>query len=134
MLTKRPFDRSTVTYNTERDMGLKGSHDFVFWDDPSKEVVMTLVDTVSMNEERLNALSEEDKKRMDSEWWSALSKVFIDCDIEGVDFSTPESTKASFDSENVSWGYLLDVAFFYVGRLLAENKRLGEILRRIAAR
>jgi hypothetical protein len=131
MLTKRTFEKGTVKYNTETDMGLNGSYNFLFWDDPSRPVVMTLVDTISMNEERLNKMSVEEKEKADADFWKAVSQVMIDCEIEGLDFSTPEKAKTSFDSEIVPWGWLWDVLVFFIGRLLAENKRLGELLARL---
>jgi hypothetical protein len=134
MLTKKPFERTTVTYNTNTDMGLSASHQFAFWADPSRHIVVTLVDTIMANEERLNKMSDDEKRQMDTDWWNCVSKVIVDCDIEGLDFSTPEAAKASFDNEEVSWGWLLDVMGFYIGRLLAENKRLGELLKRLNAR
>jgi hypothetical protein len=134
-LTKRPFEKATITYDTVKDMGLSGgSHKFAFWDDPSRTVVMTLLDVITTKEEKLESMSEDEKRQLDADFWKCVSSVMVDCDIEGLDFSTPENAIRSFDNENVSWGYLMDVLMFYVGKLLAENKRLGEVLRLIAAR
>lgn len=124
MLKKKPFERSVTRYNTKTDLNLPVEHLFEMWADPSSRVVFSLLDVVSTSEEKLNKMSDVDKAKLDDEFWWCVSQVFIDCDIEGLDFSSPEKSKESFESPYISWGFLFDVLVSYITRLLSENETI----------
>jgi hypothetical protein len=129
MLTKKRYVRPHKDL-TGNDLNIEDfPHTMRVWRDPSRQVVFTLLDTITMTSEKLDGLDDAAKKDLDSAFWVAVSEVIIDCDIEGLDFSTPEKAKESFDSPHISWGVLFDVLFAYVSWLLTENDRLKKLFR-----
>ena len=128
MLKKKPFERSIVKYNTRDDLGMEIDHTFHMWRDPSSKVVFSLLDTISTTEDKLNKMPKEDKDKLNDEFWWCASQVFIDCDIEGLDFSTPEKSKESFDSPYISWGILFDVLLRFITDLIQSNEKLKNVL------
>lgn len=128
MLQKRPFQKSTVVYDTKEDFGFSQSHKFEFWNDPSRTVIFGLLDVVSTKEDKLDKMSEEDKKKLDDDFWGYVSQLIIDCDIEGLDFSTPQAAKDSFEKPYVDWGFMYSTLISFVGKLMATNERLGNIV------
>jgi hypothetical protein len=133
-MEKRSFQRPYIDLHAERDLGITGiDHTFRTWKDPSRPVVFALIDMVGMSKERLDKLSEQEKQLIDMEFWSGVSKVFIDCDIAGLDFSTPELAKASFENPDVSWDMLYAVLLGYLNRLIEENESVKNAIARLAA-
>lgn len=129
-LQKRPFDKTTSTKNTKTDFGLENEHEFILWRDPSRQVVMAVIETVTLNEDRLSKMTEQEKQELDDRFWDAVSRIFVDCDIEGLDFSSPAKAKQSFDSPNVDWNFLWEVLIHYVTDLVKENDKIGSFFRR----
>jgi hypothetical protein len=120
MLTKRAYVKPHIDM-TGSDLKIDGLENTIrFWRDPSRQIVFTLLDTITMTAE----------KDIDTNFWEAVSEVIVDCDIEGLDFSTAEKARESFDNPHISWGVLFDALFGYVSWLLTENEKVGKALAR----
>jgi hypothetical protein len=125
MLAKKAYIKPYVDKKADTDFGIEGcEHLFRLWRDPSRQTVFTLLNTITMKPDELEALDDSAKRELDEAFWRAVSEVIIDCDIEGLDFSTTEKARESFDSPHISWGILYDVLFAYVSWLLTENDNI----------
>jgi hypothetical protein len=75
MLTKRAYVKPHIDM-TGSDLKIDGLENTIrFWRDPSRQIVFTLLDTITMTAEKLDALDEQGKKDIDTNFWEAVSEV-----------------------------------------------------------
>jgi hypothetical protein len=127
-MKKRQFKPKTVKLNLKKDLFLDEDITVWFWENPSREVVFTLIDVLNSNTKGLDPIEAQD---LNKRYFDCASLMLIDCDIEGVDFSTPESTEAAFQDKRLPWGIFHQAILAYMGKLVDEYKVLKNALRRV---
>ena len=128
---KREFKPNTVTLNLREDLDLNQDINIEFWADPSRQVIFDLFEIFGLANDELDEIPEADKERMSSRYFECASLILVDCDIKGIDFSTAESTDASFDDERLPWGLFHQALLLYVSRLIEDYEVLKNALRRV---
>ena len=118
MKKKIKFPKKTVTVDVAEDLGMVDypGVEFVVWEDPSRMVVARLMRAVIWTELQ----SDEDMR----EFFDAVSKFIIDCNIEGISFDTEEDVEEAFQSTEVSWGFMFETIVLLVARLLEKNEQI----------
>jgi hypothetical protein len=129
-MKKKEFPRNTVELNLKDDFPLNQDITVAFWVDPSRQVISDLFRIVGMSTENMDALPEGEKEALDDRYFECVSLVFVDCDIDGIDFGTPESAREAFDDERLPWGVFHQAMLLYMERLTEEYAALKNALRR----
>lgn len=129
---KKKFTKKYRIYNTKKDFAMQQEHKFALSSDPSKEILYGLLNVVTTTTEQLDEMSDDEIEELDKLFFQYVSEITVDCDIDGLDFSTPESTEDSFSDPEVDWHFLFSVYGYYVGSLLNTHKTLGKVLRQLA--
>lgn len=124
-LKKRAFNPK-VRKMTCEELGMDGyDHTFLFRADPNKRM---LVDSLRMLQEAVDNAREEkeieDVEKFDEEFHELACFMIIDCDIEGVDFSTPESTRDAFSRKDIDDAFFTKALINYLTSLLIEATNL----------
>jgi hypothetical protein len=133
-MKKTPYKRNTVVLNLKEDLQLRHDIDVEFWEDPSQQVVFDLLGivTLSYNEgEELDKEQELEITKLNDRYFECASLILVDCNIEGIDFSTPQSAEEAFYDERVSWGVFHQALIAYLARLMDEYGMLKKALRRL---
>ena len=68
---------------------------------------------------------------MNTRYFECASLIFVECDIEGIDFSTAESTEEALEDERIPWGTVHKALILYLARLTDEYEVLQNVLRRV---
>lgn len=98
------------------------------WDDPSKSLVFDLFSLVFATTEELNENKKEAEEMYDK-FISAISKIFVSTNIDGIDLSTKDSVEKSMNCEDLPWGFLYEICWRYVAHLLQTNEKLKKVFR-----
>ena len=118
-MKKVAFPKKTVTIDAGNDLGIEGYEGvkFQMWDDPSRSVIVHVVQALQSGDDTIDDQMAED-------FFSAVSQIVVDTNIEGIDFSTRESSMKSFDHETLPWGFMFNVVVSYVVKLINESDSL----------
>jgi hypothetical protein len=101
------------------------------WTDPSRSVLLDLIKIFGWTKSGTDKkLTKEEIDEMDDRYFECASLVLVDCDIENIDFDTPESTRAAFGDDRLPWGIFHQALLLYVGILMDEYIALKNVLRR----
>lgn len=129
---KRAFKPNTVIFNLKKDLALNQDINIEFWIDPSRPIMLDLIRILGYsNSGRMSELSQEEIQEMDDRYFECASLILVDCDIEGIDFSTPESTREAFEDDRLPWGIFHQAILLYTGHLMDEYSALKNVLRRV---
>jgi hypothetical protein len=91
---------------------------FEFWANPSKPVVNAIYDIVYLTMEKAAAMTVDEISNLNDRYYIALSELIVDCNIAGLDFSTPKAVEKSFDADDVPINFIYRVVVSYLSRLL----------------
>ena len=131
-MKKRQFKPNTQTLHLEKDLGLGQDINIEFWVDPSRQIIFDLLEIFGLSgTDSMDEIPEAEKDRMNRRYFECASAILVDCDIEGIDFSTAESTENAFDDERLPWGIFHQALMMYVARLTDEYQVLKNALRRV---
>jgi len=130
-MKKKEFRPNTVTLNLRDDLPLKQDISIEFWADPSRQVIFDLFEIFGLASDELDDIPEADKEKMNARYFECASLILVDCDIKGIDFSTPETTTAAFDDERLPWGLFHQALLLYVSSLIEDYEVLKNALRRV---
>lgn len=134
-MKKRKYKPAVVVRNLKDDFGLEEDINLEFWKDPSRKVALGLLFIIGRARgDESEDIDEAEWKQLDKEYYEMVSNLIVDSDIEGLDFSTPETTEASFDAEFLPWGILHKAVIAYLSELTTENENLKNVLRRVSKR
>lgn len=122
---KKPFAKSVVVKDTKEDFGLgEVGYKIAFWADPSRPIVSKFLNVMFTKREELDEMDEEELKKINEDFWVAVSSIIVDTNIEGLSFDTPEEAQASFDSPDIDHNFLIDCIMSYVQSVLSESSLL----------
>jgi hypothetical protein len=127
---KKQFKPNTVVVNLKKDFPLEQDIELEFWEDPSRQVIFDLFEIIGATTEDLAETSDAKKEKMSKRYFECASLILVDCDIEGIDFSTAESTEAAFEDERLPWGIFHQAMVLYLDKLMTEYDMLKNVLRR----
>jgi len=127
-MKKREFKPNTQTLNLKDDLFLGEDINVEFWENPSKEVVFTLIEVLQADTKKLDQI---EAKELNKKYFDCASLILVDCDIKGINFDTPESTEAAFLDKRLPWGIFHQAIMAYLGKLVDEYKVLKNALRRV---
>ena len=131
-MKKKKLKQNVVALNLKKDLGLDQDITVEFWKDPSRSVIFDLINIVGASRTDSDTPpSDEESEKMHSRYFECASLMIVDSDVEGLDFSTPESTAASFDDERIPWGTFHMAMLIYLSRLTDEYEVLKNALRRV---
>lgn len=136
-MKKRPYKKNTVIYNLKEDLGLSHDIDVEFWEDPSQAVVFDLLDIVGTayftddDEEEKTIEAIKKLNLMNQRYFECVSLIIVDCSVDGLDFSTAESSEEAFYDERIAWGAFHQGIIAYLDRLLDEYDLLKKALTRV---
>lgn len=128
-MDKKPFPKITINLKLG-ELGILKYPDveFSFWEDPSQKVLFTVMGLLFMSQEDLDQMDDAEKDSLNARFFAAVSELIVDCDIDGLDFSTPKSAEESFYHEALPWGLMYEVILMYIVRLTETNARLKKTL------
>ena len=131
-MKKKKLKQNVEVLNLKKDLGLEQDITVAFWKDPSRTVIFDLINIVgtSRNDDAED-LPDADKEKMNNRYFECARLMLVDSDVEGLDFSTPESTIAAFDDERIPWGTFHVAMIVYLSRLTDEYEVLKNALRRV---
>ena len=104
------------------DIGMK-DYPGVFmyvWDDPSREVVFTLIRSV---------LAENPTEESVNAYFDAACRYIIESNVDGLNFDTVEDTIDSFRHPDLPWGFMYEFIALAVAELMEESNKLKKVLR-----
>lgn len=127
-MKKRQFKPKTQALNLKDDLFLDEDITVEFWENPSRNVVFTLIEVLQANAKELSSTEADEINR---KYFDCASLILVDCDIEGIDFDTPESTEAAFLDKRLPWGIFHQAIMAYLGKLVDEYQVLKNALRRV---
>lgn len=128
-MQKIPFPKQKETLEvSELDIDDAPGVMFSFWANPSKAVVNALYDVIYLSMEKAASMSSEQMRDLNERYYLALSELIIDCNIESLDFSTPEAVERSFDAPDVPINFVYRVVVSYLSRLLDLNQSVKKAL------
>ena len=130
-MKKRPYKRNTVILNLRDDLYLSHDIDVEFWEDPSQEVVFSLINMVGSSKDDLENQTTEDINEFNKKYFDYVCLLLEDCSVEGIDFRTPESTEEAFYDKRISWGVFHLATIAYLSRLVDEYGILKKVLGRV---
>lgn len=103
---------------------------FTFWRNPSRLVLQSLIQFLLATPDELRGLSETEAELLLEDFYNSLSKVIIDTNIEGLDFSTPDAAKNSYiESPELPMGFVHETIAAWLLKVLEESLDLGKVLR-----
>ena len=126
---KKRFVKSYKIFDTMDDFGMDQQHRFALAADPSRDTLYGLLAIVTTKPDEMDEMKPEEIQSLDDDFYAYVSELTIECDIMGLDFSSPETTRAAFFHPSVDWHFLFSVYGYYVGHLLDTHKTLGKVLR-----
>lgn len=128
-MEKRAYKPNTVILNLKDDLGLT-RHDVnvEFWKDPSREVCFSIMSILRAD---IETMTPDEVDKMNRNYFECASLLLIDCEIEGLDFSTPESTERAFHHKGLPWGIFHEAIIAYISYLTTEYQVLKNALRRV---
>lgn len=131
MVDKIKFPKKSVRIELP-DLGYEeetyGAFWFEFWKDPSRTVVFDLLNPIVQSVDDLRALKETEQIETSDKFFEAVSRLVMDTNIDGLDFSTPQSAQESFRHPDLPWGFMYGVVTSYVLRLLETQQSLKKML------
>jgi len=129
-MKKKQFRPKTTKLHLDKDLGLGQDITIEVWTDPSRQIITDLFEILGATD-RLDETEEADKEKMNRRYFECASMVLMDCDIEGIDFGTAESTEEAFDDERLPWGIFHQAMIMYISKLTEEYEVLKNALRRV---
>ena len=99
------------------------------WADPSKKLVFDLLGIVLLSSEELQDLNETEQEEIHNDYLRAVSLIFLDSNIDGLDFSSPEGVRESMTSVDLPWGFMYDLTVHYTSWLLTYHEKIKKVLR-----
>jgi hypothetical protein len=121
-LVKIAFPKKRVVIDCEADLGIEeySGVQFVMWADPSVSVIANILSPVSKSDDEITA-------RDADSYFDAIHEIVIDSNIEGLDFSTVDSTIESFDHKSLPWGFVSQVVTLYCAKVITESESLKKM-------
>jgi len=101
---------------------------FEFWKNPSKPVVIAIAEVVMAAAEELRGLDKLKMQELEERYYNAICELIIDCNVESLDFSTPEYAIKAFDAPDVPMGFVHQVIVSYLAHLLKFNESVKKAL------
>ena len=124
---KKPIQKAYRIYNTKKDFGLDAEAQFAMSADPSRDVLIGLIEAISDSSEAdFDSLSEVEQQELNDRFFYYVSEVVVDCDIDGLSFETPEETEESMLATNIDWHFMFNVLGAYIQQILAVHSTLGK--------
>ena len=101
-----------------------------FWRNPSKHVLSSLVKFMLATDVELREKSDDEVEILLSDFYTALSEIVIETNIDGLDFSTPEQAEHMFlESPDLPWGFVYEAVASWLLNFMQESIDLKKILR-----
>lgn len=121
-LVKIAFPKKKVSIDVGDDFGLTEytGVKFIMWADPSVRTIARILSPLSKEEDELTEVDGD-------AYFDALHQIILDTNIDGIDFSTLESTIGAFDHEHLPYGFIGQVASFYCTKLITESEALKKV-------
>ena len=105
-----------------------------FWRNPSKHVLRSLVKFMLSTDVELQELSDDEIDVLLSDFYTALSEIVLETNIEDVDFSTPDKAKRAYlDSPGLPWGFIHEAIASWLLKFMNESLNLKKILRLLSS-
>lgn len=127
-LNKRSFKPATkyITTDELRIDGYDPPFTFEVLADPPRHLLSEVLDLLGTSTKAVSGEGEEIEKpeQFDARFHEVAAAILVDSDIEGLDFSTPQSTKAAFENEDIDGTLLTRVLVAYVYGLILERTGL----------
>jgi hypothetical protein len=124
------FPKITEIIECEADLGIPDCPGvvFEFWKNPSKPTVTTLFEVIMASANELGSMSKLKMDDLERRYYSAVCEIIVDCNLESLDFSTPERAMASFEAPDIPIGFVHQVIASYLRRLLEFNDSVKKAL------
>lgn len=128
--TKIAFPKQTEIISCENDLGIENAPGvvFEFWKNPSKGVVTTISDVIMASADQLLGLDKMSMQDLEKRYYQALCELIIDCNVESLNFDTPENAMKAFEAQDVPIGFVLQVIAAYMARLIQFNDAVKKAL------
>lgn len=101
---------------------------FRFWKNPSKPVVVAIAEVVMAAAEELRGLDKLKMEQLEERYYNAICELIIECNVESLDFSTPEKARLTFEAPDVPIGFVHQVITSYLAYLLKFNENVKKAL------
>jgi hypothetical protein len=127
--TKISFPKQTEILTCE-ELGIPDAPGvtFEFWKNPSKGVVTTISDVIMASADQLLSMDRMSMQDLEKRYYLALCELIIDCNVESINFDTPENAMKSFEAPDVPMGFMLQVIASYMARLIQFNDTVKKAL------
>jgi hypothetical protein len=112
---------------TLTQLGMEGYPDDFYievWDDPSKPHVISIIEMVFASKKDVLGGEGDELYRRFKE---SISAVFIDTNIEGLEFGTPDDIDESMNSEDLPWGFFMEIVWRYITMMLETSNKLKKL-------
>lgn len=121
---KKAYEKK-YTIKTTEDLGVESTvvYSFALWKDPSKDVLMDFISIITkiIDSDENKEDAEKIAEQVDTElYYKLASEIIIDCDIDGLDFSTPTAARESFENRDIGNGFLSSVLTKYILALITD--------------
>lgn len=133
-MKKKQFKPKTVSKHLDKDFELGQDITVEFWKDPSRKVILDLLEILGSSSSDASSRDEDEAAKMDIRYYECVSLIIVDCNIEGIDFDTPDSARAAFDADFLPWGIFHQAMMMYVAELTREHEILKNVLRRVSGK
>jgi hypothetical protein len=127
-MKKRKFTPNKVWLNLDKDLNLNQDINVAFWEDPSRPVIFALLEIFNTD---VNKQSKTELEKLNKHYFKNATLILLDCDIEGVDFSTVKSTEEAYNHPELPWGIFHEAVIAYIAKLSDEHEVLKNVLRRV---
>ena len=127
-MEKRKFVPKETWLNLDEDLNLNQDINVAFWEDPSRPVIFTLLEVFNTD---VDKQSQAELKKLNKRYFANAALILLDCDIEGVDFSTVKSTEEAYNHPELPWGIFHEAVIAYLAKLSDEHEVLKNVLRRV---
>jgi hypothetical protein len=99
------------------------------WSDPSKKLILDILSMVMISAQELAALTKQEQDELYNDYLRAVEGIFLDSNIEGLDFSSQEAIRESLSSEHLPWNFFYDLTVAYTSWTLLFHDKIKKVLR-----
>lgn len=126
---KIDFPKRTIDVALE-DLGVQDAPGviFTFWENPSKPVVYAIFDIVMAATDELRKMTKEQMAAAEDAYYSAVSAIIVDCNVNGLKFDTKEDALAAFESPVLPVGIMHEIVTSYLAYMMKSSERIKKAL------
>lgn len=121
-MKKKKFPKNTRTIDVS-EVGMVDYPGILFevWDDPNFPVLAAMITGSTAQKDQID-------EGVTKRYFEAVSSFIIDCNIEGLDFSTPESTQESYGFPDLPMGFMMEFVASAIGQIITESEKVKKVL------